>query len=294
MPDALFYGSGTALITPFAGDDIDYGAWERLIECQIEAGTDALVVLGSTGEAPTVTFEERKALIAIAVAISNGRAPVIVGAGSNSTKIAVELVRNARDLGADAALIAAPYYNRPTPAGLKAHFDRIADEAGLPIIAYNVPSRTAVNITPAVMAELARHPQVRGFKEASNDASQIAEVTSALADGIAIYAGNDDQTISVMAQGGRGVITVAGNIAPYEMGALTHAMLREDYETARSIFARLRPLMKALSAETNPGPIKYAMSLRGMCAPGMRLPLCDVSEKTKLAVEAALELPGIG
>lgn len=294
MPDALFYGSGTALITPFAGDDIDYGAWERLIECQIEAGTDALVVLGSTGEAPTVTFEERKALIAIAVAISNGRAPVIVGAGSNSTKIAVELVRNARDLGADAALIAAPYYNRPTPAGLKAHFDRIADEAGLPIIAYNVPSRTAVNITPAVMAELARHPQVRGFKEASNDASQIAEVTSALADGIAIYAGNDDQTISVMAQGGRGVITVAGNIAPYEMGALTHAMLREDYETARSIFARLRPLMKVLSAETNPGPIKYAMSLRGMCAPGMRLPLCDVSEKTKLEVEAALELPGIG
>ncbi len=294
MPDALFYGNGTALITPFAGDDIDYGAWERLIECQIEAGTDALVVLGSTGEAPTVTFEERKALVAIAVSIVKGRVPVIVGTGSNCTRMAVELSKSARELGADAVLVAAPYYNRPTPAGLKAHFDRIADEAGVPVIAYNVPSRTALNITPAVMAELARHPQVRGLKEASNDAGQIAEVMTTLADGIAIYAGNDSQTISVMAQGGRGVISVAGNIAPYEMGALAHAMLREDYETARSVYARLAPLVKALSAETNPGPIKYAMSLRGMCAPNMRLPLCDVSERTKIEVEAALEVPGIG
>jgi 4-hydroxy-tetrahydrodipicolinate synthase len=241
-----------------------------------------------------VTFEERKALVAIAVSIARGRVPVIVGTGSNCTRMAVELSKSARDLGADAVLVAAPYYNRPTPAGLKAHFDRIADEAGVPVIAYNVPSRTAVNITPAVMAELARHPRVRGLKEASNDAGQIAEVMATLADGIAIYAGNDSQTISVMAQGGRGVISVTGNIAPYEMGALAHAMLREDYETARSIYARLAPLVKALSAETNPGPIKYAMSLRGMCAPNMRLPLCEVSERTKIEVEAALEVPGIG
>lgn len=294
MPDAMFYGSGTALITPFAGNDIDYGAWERLIERQIEAGVDALVVLGSTGEAPTVTFEERKALVAIAVSIAKARVPVIVGTTSNCTRMAVALSKSARELGADAVLVAAPYYNRPTPAGLKAHFDRIADEAGVPVIAYNVPSRTAVNITPAVMAELARHPEVRGLKEASNDATQIAEVMASLADGIAIYAGNDSQTISIMAQGGRGVITVAGNIAPYEMGALAHAMLREDYETARSIYARLAPLIKALSAETNPGPIKYAMSRRGMCAPDMRLPLCAVSERTKIEVEAALEIPGIG
>ncbi len=294
MPDALFYGSGTALITPFAGDDIDYGAWERLIEYQIEAGTDALVVLGSTGEAPTVAFEERKALVAIAVSIAKGRVPVIVGTSSNCTKMAVSLSQSARTLGADAVLVAAPYYNRPTPAGLKAHFDKIANEAGVPVIAYNVPSRTAINITPTVMAELARHPQVRGLKEASTDASQIAEVMATLSEGIAIYAGNDSQTISIMAQGGRGVISVAGNIAPYEMGALAHAMLREDYETARSIYARLAPLIKALSAETNPGPIKYALSRRGMCEAAMRLPLCDVSEKTKIEVEAALELPGIG
>ena len=294
MPDALFYGSGTALITPFAGDDIDYGAWERLIEFQIEAGADALVVLGSTGEAPTVSFEERKSLVAIAVSIAKGRVPVIVGTGSNCTRMAVALSQSARELGADAVLVSAPYYNRPTPAGLKAHFDRIADGAGVPVIAYNVPSRTAVNITPAVMAELARHPQVRGLKEASNDASQIAEVMASLSDGIAIYAGNDSQTISIMAQGGRGVISVAGNIAPYEMGALAHAMLREDYETARSIYARLAPLIKALSAETNPGPIKYAMSLRGMCAPTMRLPLCEVADRTKIEVEEALETPGIG
>ena len=158
----------------------------------------------------------------------------------------MELAINARDLGADAVLISAPYYNRPTPAGIKAHFDRVADEAAIPVIAYNVPSRTAVNITPAVMAELARHPYVKGLKEASNDASQIAELMTALSDGIAIYAGNDSQTISIMAQGGRGVISVASNIAPYEMGALAHAMLREDYETARGVYARLAPLIKAL------------------------------------------------
>ncbi|MGI6239233.1 MAG: 4-hydroxy-tetrahydrodipicolinate synthase, partial [Christensenellales bacterium] len=209
MPDALFYGSGTALITPFAGDEIDFGAWERLIECQMEAGTDALVVLGSTGEASTVTREERKALIAIAVSIAKGRIPVIVGTTSNCTRTAVALTIGARELGADAALVAAPYYNRPTAAGLKAHFTAIADEAGIPVIVYNVPSRSAVNISPAVMAELARHPNIRGLKEATTDANQIAEIMTMLSDGIAIYAGNDSQTISVMAQGGRGVISVA-------------------------------------------------------------------------------------
>jgi len=289
MPDALFYGSGTALVTPFSGDGVDYRAWANLIEFQLAGGVDALIVLGSTGEAPTVTYEERQRLIGVAVGMAKGRVPVIISAGSNCTRMAEELAVNARETGADGILLSAPYYNKPTHPGIREHFYRVADAGGLPVIAYNVPSRTGVNITPELMSELARHPLIRGLKEASTDATHISAMMGMLSDGIAIYAGNDSQTLNIMAHGGRGVISVAGNIVPREMGALTHAMLREDLDSARRTYARIAALMEALSAETNPGPIKYAMSLRGMCEATMRLPLYQVSESTRLKVSATLE-----
>lgn len=286
--DALFYGSGTALVTPFTGDEVDYGAWRRLLEEQVEAQTDALVVLGSTGEAFAVTYEERQKLVSIAVGTAGGRLPVIVSAASNCTRLAVELAENARELGADGVLLSAPWYNRPTSAGLRAHFYAVADAAGLPVIAYNVPERTGVNISPGLMADLARHPMIRGLKEASSDAKQIAAMLEQLSDGIAVYAGNDVLTVPVMAGGGRGVISVAGNLIPREMGALTRAMLRGDLETARAVQTRISPLLAALSLETNPGPVKYAMSLRGMCEPALRLPLYPVSLENRARIRQAL------
>ena len=289
MPDALFYGSGTALVTPFTGGEVDYSAWAKLIEYQLESGVDALIVLGSTGEAPTVTYDERQRLAGVAVGMARGKVPVIISAGSNCTRMAEELAANAREIGADGILLAAPYYNKPTCPGIREHFWRVADAGGLPVIAYNVPSRTGVNITQELMAELARHPLIRGLKEASTDAAHISRMLGALSDGIAIYSGNDSQTISIMAHGGRGVITVAGNIVPREMSALTHAMLREDLDSARRTYSRIAALIDVMSLETNPGPVKYAMSLRGICEATMRLPLYPVSENNRRIIKTVLD-----
>ncbi len=288
MPDALFYGNGTALVTPFTGDEIDYSAWARLIENQLASNTDALIVLGTTGESPTINYTERQKLCAMAVSIAQGKIPVIISVGSNCTRMAADLAANARELGADGVLLSAPSYNRPTPPGIMQHFYKVADEAQIPVIAYNVPARTGVNISPELMAELARHPLIRGLKEASTDAVHITRMLQAVGDGIAVYSGNDTQTISIMSQGGRGVISVAGNIIPAEMSALTHSLLRDDFETARRIYSGMSGLVDALSLETNPGPIKYAMSLLGMCESSLRLPMCEVSESTRSSIRKAL------
>jgi len=288
MPDALFYGNGTALVTPFSGDGIDYGAWGKLIEYQLEMGADALIVLGSTGESPTVTFEERQRLAGVATGMAKGKVPVIISVGSNCTRMAEELAVNARELGADGVLLSAPSYNKPTRPGIRQHFCRVADAAQIPVIAYNIPSRTGVNISPELMAELARHPLIRGLKEASTDAGHISAMMNAVSDGIAVYAGNDSQTISIMAQGGRGVISVAGNLYPHEMTMVTHAMLREDLDAARRAYSRISGFVSAMSLETNPGPIKFAMSERGMCEATLRMPLYPVSDENKARIRSAL------
>lgn len=289
MPDVLFYGSAAALVTPFSGRSLDFDAWENLIEFQLEGGTDALVVLGTTGEAPTVTFAERCALVSAAVRIAKGKVPVIISVGSNCTRMSVELAEAARDGGADALLLSAPYYNKPMPPGIKGHFFSVADAAKLPIIAYNVPSRTGVNITPALMEELARHPMIRGLKEASTDAVQISEMLSRFSDAIAIYSGNDSQALGIMAQGGRGVISVIANLMPAEMHELTSSMLDGDLASARAVNNRLAPIMSALSRETNPGPIKYAMQLAGLCREDVRPPLCTVTDDTRRILACFVE-----
>lgn len=292
MSDVLFYGSGTALITPFSGHGLDFDAWERLIEYQLAEGADAIVVLGTTGEAPTVSFAERCALVSAAMRLAKGKIPVIVSVGSNCTRMSVELAEAAKNSGADALLLSAPYYNKPMPQGIKAHFFAVADAAQLPIIAYNIPSRTGVNIPPSLMAELARHPMIRGLKEASTDASQITEMLSQLSDGLAIYSGNDSQTVSIMAQGGRGVISVAGNIIPRRMRELTGAMLSSDLKNAHAIYSQISRLISALSLETNPGPIKCAMSIKGMCQEDMRAPMHRVDDDTRKIIAGALESCG--
>ena len=281
MPDALFYGNGTALVTPFTGEQVDYGAWRRLIEFQIESGADALIVLGSTGESPTVTYDERQRLAGIAVDMARGRIPVIISVGSNCTRMAEDLAITARELGADGVLLSPPSYNKPMAPGIRRHFQRVAEAGQLPVIAYNIPSRTGVNISPELMAELARHPLIRGLKEASTDAVHISAMMNTVGDGIAVYAGNDSQTLSIMAQGGRGVISVTGNLFPGEMNMVTHAMLREDLETARRAYSRIADFVEVISVETNPGPIKYAMSRRGMCEAALRLPLFPVSPENQ-------------
>lgn len=293
MSDVLFYGSGTALITPFSGYGLDFDAWERLIEFQLAEGTDALIVLGTTGEAPTVSFAERCALVSAAVRLGKGKVPIIVSVGANCTRMSVDLANAAKDAGADALLLSAPYYNRPTPAGIKAHFFAVADAAGLPIIAYNIPSRTGVNITPHLMAELARHPMIRGIKEASTDAAQITEMLTQFSDGLAVYSGNDSQTISIMAQGGRGVISVMANLLPRRMHSLTDAMLASDLKTARAIYGQISPLISAMGRETNPGPIKCAMSIKGMCQDELRLPMCRVEDDTRQLISHILEKSNI-
>jgi 4-hydroxy-tetrahydrodipicolinate synthase len=293
MSDVLFYGSGTALITPFSGYGLDFDAWERLIEYQLAEGADALIVLGTTGEAPTVSFAERCALVSAAVRLGRGKVPIIVSVGTNCTRMSVDLANAARDAGADALLLSAPYYNKPTPPGIKAHFFAVADSADLPIIAYNIPSRTGVNISPSLMAELARHPMIRGLKEASTDAAQITEMLTQFSDGLAVYSGNDSQTISIMAQGGRGVISVAGNLMPRQMHSLTSAMLSGDLRTARAIYNRMAPLISAFGMETNPGPIKCAMAMKGMCQDELRLPMCRVEDDTRRLVAHILEKSNI-
>jgi len=291
LANALFYGSGTALITPFSGSSVDLGAWERLIENQLEAGTDALIVLGSTGEAATVSKDERLALISIALGMARGLTPVIVGVSAISTNAACALAETARDLGADGLLVAPPAYMRPNDEGITRHIEAVADAGELPVIAYNIPSRTGVNISPNLMCDMARHPLIQGIKEASNDASHISRMAGAVAGGLALYAGNDSQIINIMAQGGRGAITVAGNIAPYEVAAVTRAMNAGDIECARAAYQRIAPLVDALSP--NPAAIKCAMSMVGACTGETRLPITPVSTEKRRIISKALDDLGL-
>ena len=214
MSNPLFYGCGTALVTPFKGRRVDYDALEGLIDWQLEEGADALIVLGTTGEPATVSASERPAVIECAVARVRRRVPVIVGTGANDTREAVRLSIEAQALGADALLVVTPYYNRASRSGLMAHFNAVADSVALPVIMYNVPGRTGVNLPPETVAALARHPNLCAVKDASGDLRQLTDLAAACGEGVAVYCGNDDQVVPAMALGARGVISVAANVIP--------------------------------------------------------------------------------
>jgi len=283
MQGNLFYGSGTALVTPFKGQRVDYDALEALIDWQIDSDTDALIILGTTGEPSTITPSERSAIIECAVTRVSGRIPLYVGTGSNSTRKSVEQSVEAMRLGADGLLVVTPYYNKTSNAGLIEHYTSIADSVNIPIIVYNVPSRTGLNMPPEVMLELAKHPLLCGFKEACADMAHTMRLFELVGDGVAIYSGNDDQVLPHMALGARGVISVAANIIPQQMHAMTVGWLRGEVNTCRSMQFSLLPLIRSLFCEVSPIPVKAALSMMGKIENTLRPPLVNL-EKKKLQI----------
>lgn len=293
MQNNLFYGSGTALVTPFRGGRVDFDTLENLIDWQIDSDTDALIILGTTGEPCTISDAERTAIIECALARCARRVPLIVGIGSNDTRTAIRYAIEAQMLGADALLAVTPYYNKTSRQGMIDHFTAIADKADVPVIMYNVPSRTGVNLDPATVAELAKHPRLCAIKDACSDTAHMTEMARLCGDGIAIYSGCDDYILQSMALGAHGVISVAGNIIPNEMHNLVMAWIRGDFEECRRQQFKWLPLLRALSAEVNPIPVKAALSMMGRIEDTLRLPLVPMSEKPREQLRQELKRCGL-
>jgi 4-hydroxy-tetrahydrodipicolinate synthase len=273
---SIFTGAGTALATPFTDTGVNYAAFETLVEYQIEGGIDALIVCGTTGEASTMTYEEKLGAIDFVVKQSAGRVPVIAGTGTNNTAASIAASMEAADLGVDAVLVVTPYYNKCTDEGLVRHFYAIADSAGVPVIVYNVPARTGMNISPAAMNELAAHDNIAGVKEASANICQIAEIAR-ICPGFDIWSGNDDHVVPVLSLGGIGVISVVSNVMPGMTHDMVESFLKGNTGTALGLQLKLNALCKALFSEVNPIPVKMALNMIGIAAGLPRLPLTEMS-----------------
>lgn len=289
----IFTGAAVAIVTPFKNNGVDYESLAALIERQIENSTDAIVICGTTGESSTLTDEEHKECIRFCVEKTAGRVPVIAGTGSNDTDYAISLSKYACEVGADGLLLVTPYYNKATPKGLIKHFTAIADATDKPIILYNVPSRTGVNISLPVYKELAKHDRIVAAKEASGNISAVAALAEACGNSLDIYSGNDDQIVPILSLGGKGVISVLSNVVPKD----THDIvaLWNEGKTKESLALQLKylDLINALFCEVNPVPVKTAMGLMGLCADEMRLPLCEMEENNKERLATALRNHGI-
>jgi 4-hydroxy-tetrahydrodipicolinate synthase len=285
----MFTGALTALITPFRAGEIDTRALAALVEAQITAGIHGLVPCGSTGEAATLTHEEHVAVVREVVRVARGRVPVIAGSGSNSTAEAIRLTRGAEEAGADAALLISPYYNKPTQEGIFRHYAAVAEATKLPLIVYNIPGRTASNITAETMGRLSRIPNVVGVKEASGSLAHVIDIIAAAGPDFAVYAGDDILTLPIMAAGGKGVISVTANLIPKEFAALAQSLLDGDLTRARALTHRLLPLVNALMGlEVNPIPVKTAAAIMGRCAEEFRLPLTCMGATSRAKLEAVL------
>ncbi len=289
----LFQGSGVALATPFTEDGIDFEAYGRLIDMQIAGGTDALVVAGTTGEPSTLEPEEYEPLVRFAVERAAKRVPVIAGAGSNSTKHAIALSLKAQALGADGLLHVTPYYNKTTPAGLVAHFKAIADAVELPIILYNVPVRTGLNMKADTVAALAGYRNIHAVKEASGDLAQVTDIARLCAGKLALYSGVDEIILPTLSVGGVGVISVVANIAPRETHDLVAKFLAGDVAGARALQWKLKPLVDALFTETSPIPVKAALELMGVCGARTRLPLVPMGAAALARLKAEMQAFGL-
>ena len=287
MHGNLFYGCGTALVTPFKGNRVDFDALENLIDWQLDSGVDAIVALGTTGEPATISDSERNAIIECAADRCLHRAPLVVGTGSNDTRRAVAQSVEARRLGAEALLVVTPYYNRASRAGLIAHYNAVADSVDIPVIMYNVPARTGVNLDAEVVAELAKHPNLCAVKEASGSLRQMTDLARACGDGVAIYCGNDDQIPAAMALGARGAISVAANIIPGVMSDMVSDWLRGEPRKCLDAQMEYLPLIRRLFDEVNPIPVKAALAMMGKIENTLRLPLCplDAEKQERLRRE---------
>lgn len=279
MKNPIFKGIGTALVTPMTPDDkIDYAAIERLVQRQVEAGIDALVVCATTGEAPTLGDDEHIDIVRFVVDLVKGRTPVIAGTGSNYTDHAVEMSIKARDVGADGLLCVTPYYNKCAQRGLIASFTKIADATDLPVIVYNVPSRTGVNIQPATYEALAEHPRIVGIKEANGDISSVVATMSRCRDKLDLYSGNDDQIVPMLSMGGSGCISVLSNLLPAETRQICQLWFQGDVAGAAELQMRYKPLIDALFSDVNPIPVKAALAAMGLCSSYARLPLTPMED----------------
>ena len=293
MKQPIFTGSGAAIITPFTSETVDYPALRRLIDFQLLGKTDAIIVCGTTGEAATMSCGERRRASAATVRHVDGRVPVIAGTGSNSTENAITLSKDAALAGVDGLLVVTPYYNKATQLGLVQHYYAIADAVGLPLIVYHVPSRTGVTIAAETYAELARHPNIVGVKEASGNFGLIQKTRELCPEDFYLWSGNDEDTAAVCLLGGKGVISVAANVVPREMHELTAACLRGDFVEAGQMQLKLRRLIAALFCEVNPIPVKTALHLMGYCQDILRLPLCPLSPAHRLLLEETLAEYGL-
>ena len=294
MRTPVFTGSCPALVTPFDQNNIiNYDAFGKLIDAQIEAGVDAVCVCGTTGESATMSIREHIAAVEFCVKRVNNRVKVIAGAGSNDTSAAVYLSQHAQDSGADALLHVTPYYNKASQAGLIKHYEYIADRVELPIILYNVPSRTGVSFTAETYKVLSENPKINGVKEASGNFSLLAHTRFLCGEDFYIWSGNDDQVVPMMALGAKGVISVASNIVPKVMVNMSHLCLDNDFAAASQLQIQYMDLIDALFVEVNPIPIKAAMNLLGMEAGPLRLPLCDISEKNLEVLRRAMGRAGL-
>ena len=293
MPMPPFKGSITALITPFSNGKVDEKAFQRLVAWQIGQGTHGLVPVGTTGESPTLTHDEHKRVIELCIEAAAGRVPVIAGTGSNSTSEAVALTRHAKDAGADGVLVVTPYYNKPTQEGLYLHYKAINDAADIPIIIYNIPGRSVVDMSVETMARLFKLPNIAGLKDATANLARVSQQRAAMGTEFVQLSGEDATALGFMAHGGQGCISVTANIAPALCSEFQLACLGGNFKRALDIQDRLMPLHDALFVESNPGPVKYAAEKLGLCSSETRLPLAPLSPASKAKVDAALAKVGL-
>ena len=292
----MFGGTGTAVVTPFKEGGVDFESFGRFLNWQIENGVEFLVVLGTTGESPTVTAAERAEIITFAVKAAAGRVPVVIGTGTNSTASTIALSQQAEGLGADGVLVVTPYYNKPTQEGLYQHFKAVAAAIKIPLIVYNVPGRTGTNILPETVHRLSRLLNVAGIKEAAGDVAQIDTLVRLIKKDrpdFAILSGNDDQAFHLVNSGGDGVISVLSNVMPRETSDMIRLALAGEVEKARELHHRMFPLMKNLFMESNPIPVKYAVNRLGLCRNELRLPLVPATEKCMAVIDESLKECGV-
>lgn len=289
----MFKGSFPALITPFKDGELDESAFKAFVDWQITEGSDGLVPCGTTGESPTLSHDEHMKVTEWCIEVADGRVPVIAGAGSNSTKEAVELTQHAKAAGADAALVVTPYYNKPTQEGLYLHYKTIHDEGGLPIIIYNIPGRSVVDMTVATMARLAKLPNIVGVKDATQDLGRPIATRLAINAEFCQMSGEDGTAVAFLAGGGHGCISVTANIAPRLCSDMQKAWRDGNLKLVAELQDRLNPVHDAMFCETSPGPVKFAASLLGKCSDETRLPICEIAETSKARVRKAMVAAGL-
>lgn len=290
----MFKGAIVAIVTPIKDDKIDYESYKKLIDFQLKNKTNGILTCGCTGEPATLSYDEHKEMIKFTVEYVNGRVPVIAGTGSNNTKEAIELSQYAEKVGADGCLLITPYYNKPTQRGLYLHYKEIAKNVSIPIILYNVPSRTGISIAPETVLELSEIKNIVGIKEASGSLDQVSKILSLVKrDDFVVLSGDDSLTLPIISVGGKGVVSVASNVVPYEVSQMVEYALNGDFENAKKLHLKLFPIFKILFIETNPIPVKTILSLMGMISPEWRLPLCGPSEENLEKIKKTIKEFGL-